>query len=82
MTNDNYRGETPWKTFNKRLDATFGEDCWNADGRLENVCCSWFGMNIVTKYVLIAIDLPKAQAFHAPTMLKLERMRDELEILV
>ena len=82
MTNDSYRGETPWETFNKRLDATFGEDCRNAEGRLENVCRGRFGMDIVTKYLRIAIDLPGAQAFHAPMMLKLERMRVELEILV
>ena len=82
MTNDNYRGETPWETFNKHLDATFGEDCRNAEGRLENVCHGRFGMDIVTKYLLIAIDLPGAQVFHAPMMLKLEHMKVELEILV
>ena len=82
MTNDNYQGETPWETFNKRLDATFGEDCRNAEGHLENVCRGQFGMDIVTKYLLIVIDLPRAQAFHAPMMLKLERMKVKLEILV
>ena len=82
MTNDNYQGETPWETFNKCLDATFGEDCRNAEGRLENVCRGRFGMDIVTKYLLITIDLPGAQAFHAPMMLKLERMKVKLEILV
>ena len=82
MTNDNYREETPWETFNKRFDATFGEDFWNAEGRLENVCHGQFGMDIITKYLRIAIDMPGAQAFHAPMMLKLERMRVELEILV
>ena len=70
------------ETFNKRFDATFGEDCQNAEGCLENVCRGRFGMDIVTKYLHIAIDMPKAQAFHAPMMLKLERMRVELEILV
>ena len=74
MTNDSYRGETPWETFNKCLDATFGEDCRNAEGRLENMCRSRFGMDIVTKYLHIAIDLPGAQAFHAPMMLKLEHI--------
>ena len=39
-------------------------------------------MDIVTKYLLIAINLPRAQAFHAPMMLKLKGMRDELKILV
>jgi hypothetical protein len=81
LTNDDYRGETPWETFNKRIDATFGEDCRNADGRLENVCRGRFGMDIVTKYLRIAIDQPGAKVFHAPMMLKLERLRDELEIL-
>jgi hypothetical protein len=82
MTNDNYQGETPWETFNKCLDATFGEDCQNAEGQLENVCQGQFGMDIITKYLLIAINLPRAQAFHAPMMLKLKCMRDELKILV
>ena len=82
MTNDNYQEETPWETFNKRFDATFGEDCWNAEGHLENVCRGWFGMDIVTKYLCIAIDMPRAQAFHAPMMLKPEHMRVELKILV
>ena len=82
MTNDSYRGETPWETFNKRMDATFGADCRNAEGRLENVYRGRFGMDIVTKYLLIAVDQPGAQAFHAPMMLKLERLRDELEIVV
>ncbi|KAH9027120.1 hypothetical protein EDB84DRAFT_1272826 [Lactarius hengduanensis] len=63
MTNNSYRGETPWETFNKRMDATFGLD-------------------IVTKYLLIAIDQPGAKMFHAPMMLKLERLRDELEIVM
>jgi hypothetical protein len=82
LTNDNYRGETPWETFNKRMDATFGEDCRNAEGRLENMCRGRFGMDIVTKYLHIAIDQPGAKAFHIPMMLKLERLRDELKILV
>lgn len=82
LTNNNYRGETPWETFNKRMDATFGEDCQNMEGRLENVCRGRFGMDIVTKYLHIAIDLPGAKAFHIPMMLKLERLRNELEILV
>ena len=38
LTNNNYHGETPWETFNKRMDATFGEDCRNMEGHLENVC--------------------------------------------
>lgn len=82
MTNDDYRGETPWETFNKRIDATFGEDCRNAEGRLENVCRGRFGMDIVTKYLPIAIDQPGVKVFHAPMMLKLERLRNELENLV
>ena len=61
MTNDNYRGETLWETFNKRFDATFGEDCQNAEGRLENVCHGRFGMDIVTMYLRIAIDMPRAR---------------------
>ena len=68
MTNDNYRGETPRETFNKHFDATFGEDCQNAEGCLKNVCHGQFGMDIVTKYLHIAIDMPRAQAFHAPMM--------------
>ena len=64
------------------MDATFGADCQNAEGRLENVYRGRFGMDIVTKYLLIAVDQPGAQAFHAPMMLKLERLRDELEIVV
>lgn len=82
LTNDSYRGETPWETFNKRMDATFGEDCRNAEGRLENVCRGRFGMDIVAKYLHIAIDQPGAKVFHIPMMLKLERIRDELKILV
>ena len=82
LTNDSYRGETPWETFNKRMDATFGEDCRNAEGRLENVCWGWFGMDIVAKYLHIAIDQPGVKVFHIPMMLKLERIRDELKILV
>ena len=70
------------ETFNKRFDATFGEDCWNAEECLKNMCCGRFGMDIVTKYLRIAIDMPRAQAFHAPMMLKLEHMRVELKILV
>jgi hypothetical protein len=82
LTNDNYRGETPWETFNKRMDTTFGEDCRNAEGHLENMCRGRFGMDIVTKYLHIAIDQPGAKAFHIPMMLKLEGLRDELKILV
>ncbi|KAH9071527.1 hypothetical protein EDB83DRAFT_2220841 [Lactarius deliciosus] len=82
MTNNSYRGETPWETFNKRMDATFGEDCRDAEGRLENVSRGRFGLDIVTKYLLIAIDQPGAKMFHAPMMLKLERLRDELEIIM
>ncbi|KAH9011716.1 hypothetical protein EDB83DRAFT_2233997 [Lactarius deliciosus] len=82
MTNNSYRGETPWETFNKRMDATFGEDCRDAEGRLENMSRGRFGLDIVTKYLLIAIDQPRAKMFHAPMMLKLERLRDELEIIM
>ena len=42
----------------------------------------WFGMDIVAKYLHIAIDQPGAKVFHIPMMLKLERIRDELKILV
>ena len=55
LTNNNYCGETPWETFNKHMDATFGEDCQNTEGHLENMCQGWFGMDIVTKYLHIAI---------------------------
>ncbi|KAH9025004.1 hypothetical protein EDB83DRAFT_2230789, partial [Lactarius deliciosus] len=82
MTNNSYRGETPWETFNKHMDATFGEDCRDAEGCLENVSRGRFGLDIVTKYLLIAIDQPRAKMFHTPMMLKLERLRDELEIIM
>lgn len=64
------------------MDATFGEDCRNSEGRLENMCQGWFGMDIVTKYLHIAIDQPGAKVFHIPMMLKLKHLRDELEILM
>ena len=54
------------------MDATFGEDCQNAEGHLENVCQGHFGMDIVTKYLCIAIDWPGANVFLAPMLLKLE----------
>ena len=82
LTNNNYCGETPWETFNKCMDAMFGEDCWNIEGHLENVCWGWFGMDIVTKYLCLAIDLPGAKAFHIPMMLKLEHLKNKLKILV
>jgi hypothetical protein len=37
-------------------------------------------MDIVTKYLHIAIDQPGAKVFHIPMMLKLERLRDKLKI--
>ncbi|KAH9019427.1 hypothetical protein EDB85DRAFT_1892558 [Lactarius pseudohatsudake] len=81
MTNDSYRGETAWETFNKRMDAIFGEDCRNAEGRLENVCRGRFGIDIVTKYLTITIDQSGIKAFHVPMMIKLERLKTELETL-
>ncbi|KAH9020807.1 hypothetical protein EDB85DRAFT_1896002 [Lactarius pseudohatsudake] len=81
MTNDSYRGDTAWETFNKRMDAIFGEDCRDAEGCLENVCRGRFGMDIVTKYLPIAIDQSGIRAFHVPMMIKLEHLRTELETL-
>jgi hypothetical protein len=51
------------------MDAMFGADCQDGEGCLENVCQGRFGMEIVTKYLLIAIDQAGIQAFHTPMML-------------
>jgi hypothetical protein len=63
------------------MDATFGEDCRDAEGHLENICRGRYGMDIVTKYLLIAIDQPGIKAFHVPMMVKLERLKTALETL-
>lgn len=44
-------GETMFETFNKRLDALFGEDCRDSDGRLYHIRQGKNGMGLVCAYL-------------------------------
>ena len=44
-------GELAWKTFNKRFDALFGEDCRVAAGQLCHIHCGEYGINKVNTHL-------------------------------
>lgn len=44
-------GETMFETFNKRLDALFGEDCRDSNGRLYHIRQGKNGMGLICAYL-------------------------------
>lgn len=44
-------GESPHKTFNRRFDALFAEDCRDSSGRLHHVRQGKLGMGLVVTYL-------------------------------
>ncbi|KAG6859396.1 hypothetical protein C0995_010812, partial [Termitomyces sp. Mi166 len=45
------KGKTPYKTFNRRFDAMFGEDCRDCNGCLEHVRRGKLGLGLVCSYL-------------------------------
>ena len=71
-------GKTPHKTFNKRFNAMFGEDCRDLHGCLHHVCHGKLEMGLVCSYLTnldwtdLSLDLAE---------IKLQRLLVELKQL-
>ena len=67
--------EGDWPTFNRKFDLLFGVDCFDANGRLKNVCRGQYGMDAVAAYLqrLSLRNLPLELV-----QIKLQRIRDWL----
>ncbi|TRM56516.1 hypothetical protein BD626DRAFT_541286 [Schizophyllum amplum] len=72
--------ESAWMTFNSRFDVLFGEDCRDAEGNLLNIERGRFGMDAVSNYV--ARTVVAQGMLHVPMMIKLERLKTALQLLV
>jgi hypothetical protein len=72
--------EDYWLVFNRRMDALFGEDVRNSDGRLQHVMRGPFGMDMVVPYLEEAIVSGQLQ--WAAAQPKFTRLVDELQHLV
>jgi hypothetical protein len=69
-----------WMVFNRRLDALFGEDLRNADGRLPNVLRGPFGMDMVVQYIEDVVAA--GHLLWEPTKPKLERLISEMQAIM
>lgn len=68
-----------WETFNQFLDALFGSDLRNSDGRLHNVQRGPFGMDLVIDYM--QKSAAAGQLPYDIAILKITRLIEELEEL-
>lgn len=81
MTGPIPRGEPHHEMFNRRFDALFGEDCRDEDGRLLHVKRGRSGMMLVSTYLNRIIDTDDMKKQAAVVIIKLERLKNELEYL-
>lgn len=78
------KGDSPWHTFNRRMDALFQEDhlCRDGAGRLRYVRRGPLGMDMVVRYLQ---ELSPTDLLEIPPDLaniKLMRIWEELNVLV
>jgi hypothetical protein len=78
--------DTPFETFNKHFDALFGEDCRDADGRLQHIRQGKLGMGLIVLYLSklnwtdFPLDLVEIKLQHVVTELKhLQYVSDSLQ---
>jgi hypothetical protein len=69
--------EEHWVVFNRRMDALFGEDQRNVDGRLSNFHRGEFGMDLVISYIEEAVNA--GHLLWEATAPKLDRLIAECE---
>lgn len=76
-------GDSHWGTFNRRFDILFGEDCRDANGRLHHIRRGRYGFAMVMAYLQRTVDenLGSMRDFYIPMVLKLDRLKCELEVL-
>lgn len=70
-------GDTDWETFDRRVNAIFGEDCRDENGRLQNLRRGRLGLNNFCAYLKRIPDL-KGMSLDLVDV-KLERLVRELE---
>lgn len=74
------RKEDPWEVLNRRCEVLWGENLRDAKtGRLPNIETGKYGLHGVVNYLKRVVGLKKMNAVHGAVMVKLDRLKAEVQ---